>query len=79
MKVPHILKDGADSVGVAGATIRVYMNIGMYSQHWLQQHQALLGLMPQKPFSIDDGAGEFRLLARDAGEGRQRRRSFSQS
>jgi hypothetical protein len=52
MKVPHILKDGADSVGVRGATIRVYINIGMYSQHWLQQHQALLGLIPQKPFSI---------------------------
>ena len=52
MKVPHILKDGADSVGVPGATIRVYLNIGMYSQHWLGQHQALLGLTPQKPFSI---------------------------
>lgn len=52
MKVPHILKDGADSVGIPGATIRVYINIGMYSQHWLQQHQALLGLVPQKPFSI---------------------------
>lgn len=52
MKTPHILKDGADSVGVPGATIRVYINIGMYSQHWLQQHQALLGLTPQKPFSI---------------------------
>jgi mono/diheme cytochrome c family protein len=52
MKVAHILKDGADSIGVPGATIRVYINIGMYSQHWLQQHQALLGLTPQKPFSI---------------------------
>jgi hypothetical protein len=52
MNVPHILKDGADSVGVRGATIRVYVNIGMYSQHWLQQHQALLGLTPQEPFSI---------------------------
>ena len=52
MKVPHILKDGADSVGVPGATIRVYINIGLYSQHWLQQHQALIGLTPQQPFSI---------------------------
>jgi hypothetical protein len=52
MNVPHILKDGADSVGVPGATIRVYINIGMFSQHWLQQHQALLGLTPQQPFSI---------------------------
>ncbi|MFO1488371.1 MAG: hypothetical protein U1F83_04975 [Verrucomicrobiota bacterium] len=52
MKVPHVLKDGADSVGVPGATLRVYINIGSYSQHWLQQHNALLGLTPQKPFSV---------------------------
>ncbi len=53
LKVPHVLKDGADSVGVPGATIRVYINIGMYSQHWLQQHNALIGLTKQKPFSIE--------------------------
>jgi hypothetical protein len=52
MKVPHVLKDGADSVGVPGATLRVYINIGSYSQHWLQQHNALVGLRKQKPFSI---------------------------
>jgi hypothetical protein len=52
MKVPHVLKDGADSVGVPGATLRVYVNIGLYSQHWLQQHNALIGLTPQKPFSV---------------------------
>ncbi len=52
MKVPHVLKDGADSVGVPGATLRVYVNIGSYSQHWLQQHNALIGLTPQKPFSV---------------------------
>ena len=52
MKVPHVLKDGADSVGVPGATIRVYVNIGMFSQHWLAQHNALIGLTAQKPFSI---------------------------
>ncbi|MFT3780948.1 MAG: hypothetical protein QM790_02965 [Nibricoccus sp.] len=52
MKVPHVLKDGADSVGIPGATLRVYINIGMYSQHWLQQHNALIGLKPQKPFEI---------------------------
>ena len=50
--VPHILKDGADSVGVVGATLRVYVNIGMYSQHFLQQHNALIGLTGQKPFEI---------------------------
>ena len=50
--VPMILKDGADSVGVPGATLRVYINIGMFSQHWLKQHNALIGLTPQKPFEI---------------------------
>jgi len=51
-RVPMILKDGADSVGIPGATLRVYINIGSYSQHWLQQHNALIGLTPQKPFEI---------------------------
>jgi hypothetical protein len=52
-RVPHVLKDGADSIGVVGATLRVYVNIGMYSQHWLQQHNALIGLSRQRPFSIE--------------------------
>jgi hypothetical protein len=52
MAVPHVLKDGADSVGVLGATIRVYINIGSYSQHWLQQHNPLIGLRAQQPFDI---------------------------
>ena len=52
LKVPMVLKDGADSVGVPGATLRVYVNIGTYSQHWLQQHNALIGLTKQKPFEI---------------------------
>jgi hypothetical protein len=51
--VPHILKDGADSIGVAGATIRVYVNIGMFSEYWLTRHDRLIGLkMKQKPFEI---------------------------
>lgn len=53
MPVPHVLKDGADSVGVVGATLRVYINIGMYSQHWLQQHNALIGFGGQQPFRVD--------------------------
>ncbi len=51
-KVPHILKDGADSVGVAGAVMRVYVNEGLYSQQWLTDHDLLLGLRPQRPFKI---------------------------
>ncbi len=50
--VPRVLKDGADSVGVAGALLRVYVSIGLFSQHSLQQHDVLIGLTPQKPFSI---------------------------
>ena len=52
MPVAHILKDGADSIGVPGATIRVYINIGMFSEHWLKRHNRLIGLIPQKPFEI---------------------------
>src|SRR5262245_37796580 len=52
MAVPHILKDGADSVGVPGATIRVYVNIGMFSEYWLTRHNRLIGLTEQQPFVI---------------------------
>jgi hypothetical protein len=52
MAVPHILKDGADSVGVPGATIRVFVNIGMFSEYWLTRHNRLIGLRPQKPFEV---------------------------
>jgi hypothetical protein len=52
MPVPHILKDGADSIGVAGATIRVYVNIGMFSEYWLTLHNRLIGLKKQQPFEI---------------------------
>ena len=52
MNVPHILKDGGDSVGVPGAALRVYVNIGMFSEYWLTLHNRLIGLKPQKPFEI---------------------------
>ena len=52
MPVAHILKDGADSIGIPGATIRVYVNIGMFSEYWLTRHNRLIGLTPQKPFEI---------------------------
>jgi hypothetical protein len=53
-KLPHILKDGADSVGVTGAVMRVYVNEGLDSQQWLTDHDLLLGLRPQRPFSVAD-------------------------
>jgi hypothetical protein len=52
MPVAHILKDGADSIGVPGATIRVFVNIGMFSEYWLTRHNRLFGLRKQEPFEI---------------------------
>ena len=43
MKVPHILKTGEDSVGVAGALSRVYINIGTFHQEWVEHFRLLLG------------------------------------
>lgn len=63
MPVAHILKDGADSIGVPGATIRVFVNIGSFSEYWLSRHNRLVGLMPQKPFEIPLRARAFDLLA----------------
>lgn len=51
--VPHILKDGADSIGVAGASLRVYVNIGMCSDYWLTLHDPVLGRTQQKSFDMD--------------------------
>jgi hypothetical protein len=56
--VNHILKDGADSIGVAGASLRVYVNIGMCSDYWLTRHEALLGRTPQRPFDINTARQE---------------------
>ena len=49
--VHHILKDGADSIGIAGASLRVYVNIGMCSEYWLTLHDAIYGMSVQRPFS----------------------------
>ncbi|MBD2495907.1 hypothetical protein [Nostoc sp. FACHB-280] len=51
--VNHILKDGADSTGVATASLRVYVNIGMCGDYWLKLHEAMLGRTPQRPFDIE--------------------------
>ena len=52
MLVPHVLKDGADSVGLVGALSRVYVSIGEYSQEWLRDHNALVGGKAQRPFEV---------------------------
>ena len=53
LPVHHILKDGADSVGVAGASLRVYVNIGMCGEYWITRHDAVYGIKRrQQPFEI---------------------------
>ncbi|MDF1791219.1 MAG: hypothetical protein P1U88_04870 [Thalassobaculaceae bacterium] len=48
VKTPHVLKDGADSVGVLGALNRVYLNIGLASEEWLLHFKPLIGNLPGK-------------------------------
>jgi len=56
MRVPHVLKDGADSVGVAGALARVYVSIGAFHQEWLRHFRVLVGGIPQTPFPVAGAA-----------------------
>lgn len=52
MEVPHVLKDGSDSVGVLGALGRVYINIGEFHQEWLRHFNPLIGGKRQTPIEI---------------------------
>ena len=57
--VYHILKDGADSIGVAGASLRVYVNIGMCSDYSLTLLDPVSGqAKPQQPFDMDEATGD---------------------
>ena len=50
-QVPHILKDGADSIGVAGAALRVYLNIGMCGEYTDTLNDPIDGVrQAQRPF-----------------------------
>ncbi len=40
---PRILKDGSDSVGPLGALNRVYVNIGLFSEEWLEHFRPFVG------------------------------------
>ena len=53
-QVHHILKDGADSVGVAGASLRVYVNIGMCADYWMTLHDPVAG--PRAAEAVRHGA-----------------------
>jgi cytochrome c5 len=52
--VPHVLLEGADSVGIWGALARVYLNIGTFSERWITLHNPLVGFRKQQPFRIAD-------------------------
>jgi hypothetical protein len=49
---PHVLKDGADSVGALGALNRVYLNIGLFSEEWLLHFNAVVGGKTISPIEI---------------------------
>ncbi|HEV2173663.1 MAG TPA: hypothetical protein VGR71_08855, partial [Nitrospira sp.] len=49
---PHVLKDGADSVGALGALNRVYLNIGLFSEEWLLHFNPLVGGKRTTPIEI---------------------------
>jgi hypothetical protein len=49
---PHVLKDGADSVGLLGALNRVYLNIGLFSEEWLLHFNPIVGGKPISPIEI---------------------------
>ena len=52
VKTPHVLKDGADSVGLLGALNRVYLNIGLFSEEWLLHFNAVVGGKHITPITI---------------------------
>jgi hypothetical protein len=51
--VPHVLWDGADSVGIDAALARVYINIGEYHQEWIRHINPIVGLGPQSPITVE--------------------------
>lgn len=51
---PRVLKDGADSVGIAGALNRVYVNIGLYSEDWFTHFNPSFGGKEITPFLISN-------------------------
>ena len=52
-KVPRVLMEGADSVGVFGALARVFLNIGLFHDEWNLCSNPVIGFVGQRPFSID--------------------------
>lgn len=55
MQVPHILKDGADSIGVLGALSRVYINIGTHHEEWIRHFKSYGGRATADAFPCRQG------------------------
>jgi cytochrome c5 len=51
--VPHILKDGSDSIGPAGAALRVYVNIGTCPDYRMSLEDTFMGILRPLPLSSD--------------------------
>ncbi len=49
---PLVLKDGSDSVGALGALNRVFINIGLFSEEWLEHFKPFVGGKPFTPIEI---------------------------
>lgn len=54
VRTPHVLKDGADSVGMLAALNRVYLNIGTHYEAWFRHFTPLLGGRPQTPIAVTE-------------------------
>ncbi|MGD2115011.1 MAG: hypothetical protein PVG07_08160 [Acidobacteriota bacterium] len=70
-EVPHILKDGADSIGPAGAALRVYVNIGLCPDYRMSLEDTFTGLETQQPFvheTAERDCLDWRLTAARMGE-----------
>jgi mono/diheme cytochrome c family protein len=52
MRVPRVLKEGADSAGFNAALSRVFVNIGEGWQYWTRNFNPLIGGKPQSPISV---------------------------
>ena len=65
VRTPHVLKDGADSVGLLGALNRVYLNIGLFSEEWLLHFNPVVGGKDISPIKIADAQKNSALLAGD--------------
>jgi hypothetical protein len=71
--VNHVLKDGADSVGIQMALLRVWINIGCEGRYWVDHLFNPATGQRQKPLNLDDLRLNFRADAELSEEDRARR------